>query len=639
MSKIAKEIKEAQSNDPFTCRLSGGISGISIDPRGWGGAGASSSLHAPLRLAGSGEMLVCLDIAAASLPGVEPLVNYAPAPADGAAAASRNNASIAFGGGVTCDGNAHGDGTLNVYDVTAFLWASFGKAPGGARLPNGTELAAVETVIPRTGTTNGCTSAFGPALSVASNKTGWVAVAGDVVAGGDAGADATGTSAPQLLTRAEYQLMLASDYCATEIGHSRSRRLETRDATAAEAGTWAAAPAGVTTARALQRQLAHDPEGEAAEVKRYQDDLAAALLSCADTACIRDALVRSLPPQPPPSPPRSANVAMGAPRLWELVSTQEEILVQRWAAVEGLGQWYRLILPRTALVAEIYLLNAPPLSGQLDPGQPPEAGCAANECAPLEAKRGTVLVGFHRRLDLLEAAGRVDANGVADARGCASIDTVSHLVADTISVQQNPPNAACPFDLFVWVPESLEPTRRLQAYGAGQECGGVFGVATGSTINDGRTGVVLWSDACAPPPPSPPSPQAPPSPAPLPSPPSSPPPSSSPPLSSKAGGRLDELAFDDVPGWGGLTLLLLALLLCCCCLCAALLCCRRRRQQEALKNSKVALGVSSAEDSQPPAMSWLSSRLSSFNLWDSHRTSIPPSTEFRNSEHQVSAEI
>ena len=499
MSKIAQEIKEAQSNDPFTCRLSGGISGISIDPRGWGGAGASSSLHAPLRLAGSGEMLVCLDIAAASLPGVEPLVNYAPAPADGAAAASRNNASIAFGGGVTCDGNAHGDGTLNVYDVTAFLWASFGKAPGGARLPNGTELAAVETVIPRTGTANGCTSAFGPALSVASNKTGWVAVAGDVVAGGDAGADATGTSAPQLLTRAEYQLMLASDYCATEIGHSRSRRLETRDATAAEAGTWAAAPAGVTTARALQRQLAHDPEGEAAEVKRYQDDLAAALLSCADTACIRDALVRSLPPQPPPSPPRSANVAMGAPRLWELVSTQEEILVQRWAAVEGLGQWYRLVLPRTALVAEIYLLNAPPLSGQLDPGQPPEAGCAANECAPLEAKRGTVLVGFHRRLDLLEAAGRVDANGVADARGCASIDTVSHLVADTISVQQNPPNAACPFDLFVWVPESLEPTRRLQAYGAGQECGGVFGVATGSTINDGRTGVVLWSDACAPP--------------------------------------------------------------------------------------------------------------------------------------------
>ena len=198
---------------------------------------------------------------------------------------------------------------------------------------------------------------------------------------------------------------------------------------------------------------------------------------------------------------------MTAARPWELVSTQDQILVQPWAAVEGLGQWFRLVLPRTALVAEIYLLNAPPLSGQLDPGQPPEANCTADECAPLEAKRGAVLVGFHRRLDLLEAAGRVDANGEADAGGCASIETISHLAADTISVRQDPPAAGCPFDLFVWVPEALR-----DSYDVGRECDGAFGVATGSSINDGRSGVVQRSGACAAPPPSPPS-----------SPPSSPP--------------------------------------------------------------------------------------------------------------------
>ena len=121
-SKIAQEIKEEQSNDPFTCRLRDDLyssGGISIDPNLRGGA------------SGLAEMLVCLDIAAAGLPGAEPLVNYAPAPGDGDAdgALSANNASAAFGGGVTCHGNSYGDGTLNAYDVSAWLWAHYRKAP------------------------------------------------------------------------------------------------------------------------------------------------------------------------------------------------------------------------------------------------------------------------------------------------------------------------------------------------------------------------------------------------------------------------------------------------------------------------------------------------------------------------------
>lgn len=98
---------------------------------------------------------------------------------------------------------------------------------------NNPQLAAVETVVPRTGTANGCTAALRTAVSVPSNKTGWVAVAGDLEA--STSATGAGASAPQLLTRAEYLLMLTSDYCFTETNQSHSRRLEMSDAAAAEA--------------------------------------------------------------------------------------------------------------------------------------------------------------------------------------------------------------------------------------------------------------------------------------------------------------------------------------------------------------------------------------------------------------------
>ena len=193
----------------------------------------------------------------------------------------------------------------------------------------------METVIPRTGTADGCTSALRTAVSAPSNKTGWVAVASDLVA--STSATGAGASAPQLLTRAEYLLMLTSDYCFTETNHSHSRRLETSGAAAAEALALAG-PAGATSAAglaaarmvearnawrrvseadggvrgvgdaavevseaeaphgALRRRLAHDQAGEELAEEAYRNELAAALLSCADTACIRDALVRSMPP-------------------------------------------------------------------------------------------------------------------------------------------------------------------------------------------------------------------------------------------------------------------------------------------------------------------------------------------------------
>ena len=71
-SQIAAEIKEAHSNDPFTCRLA--EEGISVASRSWV-ASTSTSPYLPTI---SGREIACLDIAAFSTPSVQPLIAYGP---------------------------------------------------------------------------------------------------------------------------------------------------------------------------------------------------------------------------------------------------------------------------------------------------------------------------------------------------------------------------------------------------------------------------------------------------------------------------------------------------------------------------------------------------------------------------------
>ena len=90
------------------------------------------------------------------------------------------------------------------------------------------------------------------------------------------------------------------------------------------------------------------------------------------------------------------------------------------------------------------------------------------------------------------------------------------MVGDTVSLHQNPPEAACPFDVYVWVPEVVRSDIHSQANVT--ECNGDVGVDLGSTIMNGIAGFVARGIACAsmlpPPVPPPASPSPPPPPAP-----------------------------------------------------------------------------------------------------------------------------
>ena len=74
-SQIAAEIKEAHTNDPFTCRLAEPTTGdgISFAPRRW-----VTSASPPYLPTISGREVACLDVAAFSTPTVQPLVAYGP---------------------------------------------------------------------------------------------------------------------------------------------------------------------------------------------------------------------------------------------------------------------------------------------------------------------------------------------------------------------------------------------------------------------------------------------------------------------------------------------------------------------------------------------------------------------------------
>lgn len=75
-SQIAAEIKEAHSNDPFTCRLAEPTAGegMPVASRSWV-ASTSTSPYLPTI---SGREIACLDIAAFSTPSLQPLVAYGP---------------------------------------------------------------------------------------------------------------------------------------------------------------------------------------------------------------------------------------------------------------------------------------------------------------------------------------------------------------------------------------------------------------------------------------------------------------------------------------------------------------------------------------------------------------------------------
>ena len=183
----------------------------------------------------------------------------------------------------------------------------------------------------------------------------------------------------------------------------------------------------------------------------------------------------------------------------EMVGHREhfaKISALRWAMVPGVGSWIKLELPVLAIAMEIGLLNvdiqlaftdigvkAPPAAGTCD-AKPGSAEFAA--CLPDSSVANKIVISFYRRMDVIDAAG-------TNAEDCADINTADDKIMENglLTLYQEPPTSACPFDVYIWVPDGIS------SFDHNAPCDGMLGVDVGSTINDGRGGFVQSFIDCA----------------------------------------------------------------------------------------------------------------------------------------------
>ena len=222
--------------------------------------------------------------------------------------------------------------------------------------------------------------------------------------------------------------------------------------------------------------------------------------------------------------------------------TWQEVI--EWAVVPDAGRWLRIRSSQTVLVLELFLAGFAvdyPVALSNDP--PPEYEC--DTCVPEFQSADEPVVKFKRRIEYAEA-GLSPALAAIAAQQCAEIvpghDPMTVITGNILSVRQQPPTSACPFDLFVWVPKNPAPgvyvateaepfsheADMLSAMGASSAvvgtnvgCGNEFGLLAGSTAQDGVKGLILRQVQCegilqSPSPPS--QPPLPPSPSPSPPP-------------------------------------------------------------------------------------------------------------------------
>jgi len=189
--------------------------------------------------------------------------------------------------------------------------------------------------------------------------------------------------------------------------------------------------------------------------------------------------------------------------------------VTSWNIVPGAGEWTRIRLldapdaslsEQTTPAIELFLVGVG--GGQtapLDPEPPPAADCTGAACAPAHDEQ-KVSIHFSRRQDLILDAG-------ADPAACSAISQAgAHALGPggVLSLLQSSPARACPFDIFVWVPQTF---RDGLSGSQADTCAGAVGVGEGSWLIDGDEGASSFAPVCAssfPPPAAPTPPGSPP---------------------------------------------------------------------------------------------------------------------------------
>ena len=359
-----------------------------------------------------------------------------------------------FGGDVKCNGKNVGDGVVNAYDVAALMWYQFKFEPYD-QLPHDPWL--VITVQGRDDTAYRC-------------KLGE--------------------------SRRDWQLALGEDYChsgqsSNALGYDSQRRLSREI---------------VPRKSILNSNLfeAYQSVPARPNVRNLYEAGAATVINAREN---RGPSERRLSIN-------NADMLRGVNSMRTL-----DIDVAEWGVVQGHGRWLRIRAPGVQVALELYLSGISvddPVHLSLQ--NVPAKNCTS--CKPVDENARRVVVAFARRAEYDDEY----ANAISSSESSICADIVpatlqsSAMMDNTIALRQQPPNRACGFDIFLWVPEFPMPgihvskiaspysisARRLATVGAesaladaNEGCDNDIGVLSGSSAMDGFRGQIQRSVSCA----------------------------------------------------------------------------------------------------------------------------------------------
>jgi len=180
-----------------------------------------------------------------------------------------------------------------------------------------------------------------------------------------------------------------------------------------------------------------------------------------------------------------------------------ETSVEAWSYVTGSGEWTRLRFfndasvrdeDKLAFALELHLVGVDAAQATIDDEPPPAYGCTGLSCAPTANPRA-VSIHLQQRDDLVYGDGYLGTCNQAAAFNSTVHPSGRHALGKhgVLSLMQDQPEVACPFDVFVWVPILLRETLQNDL---DQPCGGYVGVQAGSAAMDGMYGAVQCFLVC-----------------------------------------------------------------------------------------------------------------------------------------------
>ena len=397
---------------------------------------------------------------------------YAVLALEGLVNMSSTDTAILFGGDAPCNGKLTGDGAVNAYDMAVLMWYQFKFEPYDL-LP--LDPALVTTV---------------------------------------RGRDDTGQRCALGESRRMWQLAIGNDYChsgsnAQELGYSTSARraLKAKD----QSNHIAQLLSNTVLAAYTHSSFGAEEEAHWRRQLEHAESLAN------DIEHI-DANVETRSPTARRADINHQDMLRGINSMRTLDTD-----ISEWAVVSGYGRWFRIRSPGVQVATELYLTGVStdrPVHLSLQPA--PAKNCTA--CPPADDDPRDIVVAFARRSEYVEQyASALQLKSQFSQPMCATIVPAvvqSHaMIGNTIALRQQPPNRACSFDIFLWIPEFPLPgvhvtrmaspfsfaARRLAAVGAESAvgananagCTGEIGILPGSSAMDGFRGLIQRSITCA----------------------------------------------------------------------------------------------------------------------------------------------